>query len=438
MAFLNRRKEDSAEQFSNMIIQQAVLEHASDIHIEPMVDAMRIRFRIDGMLQDRGTRPVDELEPILNRLKAISNLDLTSRAPQDGHFEFMVDQPTRQRTKNIATAIPDPLFAKYFMDARSPRAEENVTGTVPAPSKETIQAHKEVLDIRVSFFLTIYGESVVMRLLNREDTLIPLKDLGMGEERFQIMQYLVSRTYGMVLVTGPSGVGKTTTLYAMLREIKSGEKNIMTLEDPVEFYFGDIRQCQVSAHQGLTFATGMRSILRQDPDVIMIGEIRDPETAEQAVRASLVGRLVCSTIHSNTTVGTIARLMDMNVEHSLIAYAINGVVSQRLVRKICASCRVEYTPDPVSLKNLGLHEAAVQFVKGGGCKECDGTGYRGRTGIFEVLQFDDGMRSLIVERKSMNEISNYAMQNGLKTLKQHGVEKVFAGVTTVEEVAHSV
>ena len=249
------------------------------------------------------------------------------------------------------------------------------------------------------------------------------------------MRDIIFHNYGMLLSTGPSGSGKTTTLYAILQELKKKEKNIITLEDPVEFYFGDIRQSQIRPEQGLTYAVGMRSILRQDPDVLMVGEIRDHETAEYAIRASLVGRIVGSTIHSNSPIGTIARLIDMDIDYSLIAYALSGVISQRLVRKICTACAAPYTPDPVLVQRLGLEASAVQFRKGTGCNACGGTGYLGRTGVYAVLRMDDNLRSLIVDRSSMRALQEYVQQSGMASLLQRAAEKVAAGETTVEEAA---
>ncbi|OHA13222.1 MAG: hypothetical protein A2909_01470 [Candidatus Tagabacteria bacterium RIFCSPLOWO2_01_FULL_39_11] len=292
--------------------------------------------------------------------------------------------------------------------------------------------------MRVSVFRTINGESAVLRILNRSEMIISLENLGMDQKDFLTVKKLISRVYGMLLITGPSGSGKTTTLYSLLRKLQGKEKNIVTLEDPVELRLENIRQIQIKPVQGFTFASAMRSILRQDPDIIMVGEIRDPETAEYAVRASLTGRSVASTVHANTTIGIIARLIDMNIERSLIAYAVNGAIAQRLVRKICSSCKTSYAPDPELLKYFKLESATVEFMRGSGCDACNNTGYIGRTGIFEVLEFDDGLRSLIIEKTPMNVLQAHAEKTGLKTLKQDAVEKVLAGITTIEEASRSV
>jgi type II secretory ATPase GspE/PulE/Tfp pilus assembly ATPase PilB-like protein len=313
----------------------------------------------------------------------------------------------------------------------------------PEPKQDTPwtrPAGVYIINVRVSVFPTVYGDAVVFRLLNRSDILIPLAELGMDPDVLAAVRTLVSHNYGMILTTGPSGSGKTTTLYAILQELKNKEKNIITLEDPVEFYFGDLRQTQIRAEQGLTYAIGMRSILRQDPDVLMIGEIRDHETAEHAMRASLVGRIVGSTVHSNTTIGTIARLVDMNIERGLIAYAITGIIAQRLVRKVCAECAVAYTPDSAILQRLGIdNKAGVgTYKKGAGCKTCNSTGYSGRTGIYTVLIMDDELRSLIVERAPMRTLQEYVEKSHMGTLRRRAADKVLAGEITAEEAVRVV
>jgi type II secretory ATPase GspE/PulE/Tfp pilus assembly ATPase PilB-like protein len=403
-------KEKLEEDFIETIFKRAVSERASDIHIEPLMKSMFIRFRIDGILQERWQKPLYKLEPLINKIKALANLDIINRPiPQEGHFEFNIKLP--ERTKESKQ-----------------KQDKNESG-IPRENNEK----ERILDVRVSIFRTINGEAAVLRLLNRSEMLISLKDLGMDQKSFLTVKKLISKIYGMVLITGPSGSGKTTTLYSILRELQGIDKNIITLEDPVELRFENIRQNQMKPEQGFTFAVAMRSVLRQDPDVIMVGEIRDPETAEHAVRASLTGRSVCSTVHSNTTIGTIARLIDMNVERSLIAYAINGVISQRLVRKICPLCKINYIPDLEILRYFNLEEEKHQFIKGEGCDACNNTGYHGRTGIFEVLEFDDKLRALVIEKAPMNVLQAHAEKEGLKTLKQDAVEKVLLGITTLEE-----
>jgi type II secretory ATPase GspE/PulE/Tfp pilus assembly ATPase PilB-like protein len=435
------------EELVNAIFEEAVADHASDIHLEPLTDRMRVRFRIDGTLYEKGTRDLYELEPVLTSIKVLASLDITTRpVPQDGHFELWVEQHARtEEEKPREKKQEDKLFRSRLSDKLTsliaPEEDENEEEKETksaSKSRSATSSGKRPIDVRVSIFPTVNGESAVMRLLNREEMLLSIDALGMDPKTLKKVKQLVVRSYGMVLVTGPAGSGKTTLLYSILRELTSIAKNIVTLEDPVEFNFGDIRQIQMRPEQGFTFAIGMRSILRQDPDVVMIGEIRDPDTAEHAVRAALTGRIVFSTVHSNTTVGTIARLIDMNVERSLIAYAINGVMSKRLVKTTCHSCRTAYKPEPEYLKTFGLDGSQHQFTKGKGCDACGGTGYQGRTGIFEVLEFDNTLRSMIIDKAPMNILQEYAEKAGMKTLKQDAIEKVLEGQTTLEEVARTV
>lgn len=432
----------------NRILEEAVQGRASDIHIEPLVDSMRVRFRVDGSLQERYRQPLAEAEQLVTRIKAISDLDIASHLPQDGHFEFSIelaDSGEKARGDTIPSGgvssspskPPSQLahaLTSLFGENKGQVAEESVLPSMSAKTElQARPAGTYVLHVRVSLFPTIYGEAVVFRLLNRGDMLIPLSDLGMAPEDLASVRDVILHSYGMILSTGPSGSGKTTTLYAILQELKNKEKNIITLEDPVEFYFGDIRQSQIKPDQGLTYAVAMRSILRQDPDVLMVGEIRDHETAEYAMRASLVGRIIGSTIHSNSPIGTIARLIDMNVERSLIAYALSGIISQRLVRRICPACITAYTPDPLLVERLGLTSGAFQFRKGAGCKMCGGTGYGGRTGVYAVLRMDDNLRSFIVDRAPMKTLQEHVQQSGAVSLLQRAAEKVVSGETTVEE-----
>ncbi|MBI3630752.1 MAG: type II/IV secretion system protein [Candidatus Sungbacteria bacterium] len=333
--------------------------------------------------------------------------------------------PTASGKKGLGAAVSH-LFnreAEISLDDVSSAANE-VPASRPALTPRMIS-------LRVSIFPTLAGDAVVLRLMNREDMLLHIDQLGMVEGTLALFKRLIAKDYGMVLVTGPSGSGKTTTLYSLLQTMRAKEKNIVTLEDPVELRLEDIRQSQVSGE--FTFASGMRSILRQDPDVIMIGEIRDPETAENAVRASLAGRVVLSTIHANTTLGTIPRMIDMHVDRSLIAYSLNGVVAQRLVRKICPDCRIGYTPHQEFLAYFKIDPAQQTFTKGAGCEACRHTGFRGRTGLFEVLYFDDTVQTLIIERAPMKELEDYVAKSGIKTLKQDAMEKALAGITTLEE-----
>jgi type II secretory ATPase GspE/PulE/Tfp pilus assembly ATPase PilB-like protein len=385
----------SGDNFVNSIVQKATLRGASDIHIEPLQSKIMIRFRIDGVLLEEESLPRDYLEHIVNHLKVLCNMEIGSvRLPEDGHFSVAI-------------------------------------------AKEGIFDNR-MLDIRVSLFPTVNGPASVLRILNRSEMLMSLKDIGFDGEIENKVKELTFSSYGMILMTGPTGSGKTTTLYALLTEINRKERNILTLEDPIEMHFEDIRQSQINPDIGFTFARGMKSILRQDPDVIMIGEIRDSETADHAVQASLAGRAVYSTLHANTTIGGIARLIDMNIERGLIAYSVRGIISQRLVRKICPNCIMDDNPRPEYISFLGLEAADIRYKRGAGCGSCGGTGYRGRIGVFEVLIFDDNLRALIVDKASMSELQAYAEKLGMKTLRQNAIERVSEGITTLEEIVRAV
>ena len=443
----------SSEDIISTIIRDAVFDRASDIHIEPLEREFRIRFRIDGVLHEKQHLPLYELESLSNRIKVLANLEIAGHNfPQDGHFTIMIRPPeTGAPTKSNPSEQTESGQAKTRLSETLSHLLFNTPSKAPAaaPPSDTTEHTKSqaeeplpppaplqiahLISLRVSVFPTLDGDSIVMRLLNREGELLRLEQLGMDDATLALFRRLIAKDYGMVLVTGPSGAGKTTTLYSLIETLRSKEKNIVTLEDPVELRLDEIRQSQIFADHGLTFASGMRSILRQDPDIIMIGEIRDPETAENAVRASLTGRVVLSTIHANTTLGTIPRLIDMNVERSLIAYALNGVVAQRLVRKICPDCRVNYTPHQEFLTYFNIDPSQHTFVKGSGCETCHHTGYRGRTGLFEVLYFDDTVQTMIIEKAPMKALEEYVAKSGMKSLKQAALEKVFAGITTIEE-----
>jgi type II secretory ATPase GspE/PulE/Tfp pilus assembly ATPase PilB-like protein len=445
----NSTPDVAAAAILNVILEDAARKRASDVHIEPLANKLRIRFRIDGRLEEQAERPLHELETLLNRVRAISSLDYTSRLPQDGHFELTVDIKNTEEKKEVEktkkNGEPTPLreaLAALFNDDEdnnistvTPVSEQSI----PPPSASMHPSGIYVLDVRVSLFPTVYGDAAVFRLLNRSDILIPLDELGMNTEERTLINELITRSYGMLLITGPSGSGKTTTLYSILQELKGKDKNIVTLEDPVEFYFGDIRQTQIRNDWGLTYAVGMRSILRQDPDVLMVGEIRDHETAEHAMRASLIGRLVGSTVHSNTTIGTIARLIDMNIDRSLIAYAVNGIIAQRLVRKLCEICKKsDTTPLPEALNRLNLTEKDGPFMKAGGCAECNDSGYTGRIGIYAVLVFTNTLRAMIVDKAPFNVLQEYVEKQGMHTLTDRAVEKVKAGITSLDEVVRAV
>jgi type IV pilus assembly protein PilB len=385
----------SGGDYANSIIQKATQKGASDIHIEPQQNKILIRFRIDGVLQEEESLPKDYLDHIVNHLKVICNMEIGNvRLPEDGHFSVR-------------------LSIDGVLDERT-------------------------LDIRVSIFPTVSGPASVLRILNRSEMLMSLSDIGFNAEIQKKVKEMTLSSYGMILTTGPTGSGKTTTLYSMLMEVNRKERNILTLEDPIEIHFDDIRQSQIQPEIGFTFARGMKSILRQDPDVIMIGEIRDGETAEHAVQASLTGRAVYSTLHANTTIGSIARLIDMNIERGLIAYAIRGIISQRLVRKICPDCVIDETPREEFISFLGLEGADIAYKRGAGCANCNGSGYRGRTGVFEVLIFDDDLRALIVDKASMSELQTYVEKAGMKTLRQNAIDRVIDGTTTIEEIVRVV
>lgn len=367
----------------NQMIIRAVRERASDIHIEPTREGLRVRFRIDGILHPIVS-PKKALQlAVVSRIKIMSRMNIAEkRVPQDGRYGAIVD------------------------------------------GRE--------IDFRVSTFPTTYGEKVVMRILDRM-RLLSLDELGLVEESYETLREMIAKPHGVILITGPTGSGKSTTLYAILNEIRSTDKNIITIEDPVEYDIDDICQSQVNERAGYTYLVGLRHILRQDPDVIMIGEIRDAETAGVAIRAALTGQLVFSTIHTNDAPGTVTRLIDMGIEPFLVASGLEGVVAQRLVRRICPKCKVAYDPPPAMLEEFELPPGS-KFYKGKGCEHCRNTGYRGRIGIFEVMKVNDRIRELVVTRPPTSAIRALAREYGMKTLWEDGMRKVLNGVTTIEEV----
>lgn len=384
-------RDASASDLVSPIVEEAVARGTSDIHFEALPDEMLVRFRIDGVLQTHAHIAKGDHEHVINHLKVLCNMEVGRvRLPEDGHFAVRLS--------------------------------------------DTRDKGERVIDVRVSMFPTVNGPAAVLRLLNRSDMLISLDEVGFDEHIRTRVRQLALGSYGMILTTGPTGSGKTTTLYSMLMEVNRKERNIMTLEDPVEVFIDDMRQSQISPEIGFTFAKGMKSILRQDPDVVMIGEIRDAETAEHAVQASLTGRVVYSTLHANTTIGGIARLIDLNVERGLIAYAVRGIIAQRLLRKICTECR-ESDPAPRAeyINYLGVQGVTINYSRGRGCPACGGAGYRGRVGVFEVLIFDDELRAMIVDKASMSELQSYAERAGMVTLRQNAINLVMQGVTTVDE-----
>jgi general secretion pathway protein E len=373
----------------NQLIFQAVKDRTSDIHIEPFERQLVVRFRIDGILYDI-VKPPKRFQPvILSRVKIMAGLNIAEkRLPQDG----------RIRTKI---------------------------------------AGKDV-DIRVSVIPTAFGERIVMRLLDRSATLLPLDDLGLAGQNLKTVQRLIHQSHGIILVTGPTGSGKTTTLYASLQKINSNEKNIITIEDPIEYQLAGVGQMQVNPKIELTFANGLRSILRQDPDVIMVGEIRDMETAEIAIHAALTGHLVFSTLHTNDSFGAVTRLVDMGIEPFLVSSSVIAVMAQRLLRRVCAKCRTRIQPTSEQLREVGISPAQAAtgtvFHAGTGCPDCKQTGYRGRIGIHELLVVDDDIRALIMKNADAATIRRDATSRGMLTLRDDGTRKVLEGLTTIEEV----
>jgi len=369
-----------------LILTQAVRDRASDIHVEPDEDALRIRFRIDGILYEIPPPPKHLELAVISRIKVLANMDIaTTRIPQDGHFKRRIEG-------------------------------------------------REV-DARVSTIPTIYGENVVIRILNPATALLNLDELGFSPEALTQFEEMLSHPWGTILVTGPTGSGKTTTLYSALNRINTIEKNIITIEDPVEYRLNLIRQIQVNPKAGLTFANGLRSIVRQDPDIIMVGEIRDLETAEIAIQAALTGHLVFSTLHTNDAPGAITRLVDMGIEPFLVSGAVTGIVAQRLVRRICPKCKESYKPNKTLLQKLGLEKNKdYVFYRGKGCQQCKETGYKGRVGLFESLRISDEISELIVKEISSIAIKKRAEKEGMESLKRDGLSKALQGITSIEEV----
>ncbi len=372
----------------NSLLYQAVKERASDIHIEPFEKDISVRFRIDGILHEIIRPPKKFQSSIISRVKIMAKLNIAEkRLPQDGRIRVKI-------------------------------------------------AGKDI-DIRISTVPTTFGERVVMRLLDRTTVLYGLNEIGLDKEKLTTVEKLLQRNNGMILVTGPTGSGKTTTLYAFLNKRNSPDVNIITIEDPVEYQLKGIGQIQVNPKIDLTFANGLRSILRQDPDIIMVGEIRDLETAEIAIHASLTGHLVFSTLHTNDSAGAITRLIDMGIEPFLISSSLVAVIAQRLVRVLCPHCAEEYVPDEEELAKLypaTNSRKKVVLKRARGCSECMMTGYKGRTGIYELLLVDDEIRSLITRKTDSNTIKSVAIKKGMDILKVDGMKKVLQGITTIEEV----
>ena len=372
----------------DQIFLQAVRAGASDVHIEPQHKDMVVRFRIDGLLADIMTPPKALQQALTSRIKILANMDIAERRlPQDGHIHLRIEG----------------------------------------------REH----DLRVSTLPTVLGEKCVVRILDQSSTRVSLTRIGLPDDVLAKWESLVSKPYGMIIVTGPTGSGKTTTLYTSLSRINTPERNVVSVEDPVEYQIPRVNQVQVNVRAGLTFANGLRSILRQDPDVVLIGEVRDRETAEIAIQASMTGHLVLTTLHTNDSAGAVTRLTDMGIERFLITSSLIGVLAQRLVRVICPHCKEAYAPPAAALRRLDLDAAGEQDVKlyrGRGCDFCRGTGYRGRTGAVELITRSDHLRSLILTGASTDEIRSAAQVEGMRTLRQDGIEKVLSGVTTIEEL----
>ncbi len=372
----------------NHIISQSIKARASDIHVEPFQDSFKVRYRVDGILYDLITPPKSIQPALTSRIKVMAKMNIAEkRLPQDGRIEVKVGD--------------------------------------------------QDIDIRVSTIPTSFGERVVLRLLNKSGALLKLSELGLESGKLKLIQGLIQFTNGIILVTGPTGSGKTTTLYAVLLSINTPDINIITIEDPVEYQIKGIGQIQVNPKIDLTFALGLRSIVRQDPDVILVGEIRDKETAEIAVQSALTGHLVFSTLHTNDSASAITRLVDVGVEPFLISSSVKAVVAQRLIRVLCEDCKEVYTPDETALKSIGMVFDQIKtghIYKAKGCPNCFNTGYKGRIGIFEIMVLDSDMATLILKTFDSNRIKTEALNKGMISLRQDGIEKVLMGLTTIEEV----
>ncbi|HNS77102.1 MAG TPA: type IV-A pilus assembly ATPase PilB [Syntrophorhabdus sp.] len=379
-------------QIVNHIFTEAIAKGASDIHIEPYEDRARVRYRIDGLLYEALTLPLKYKDGVISRVKVLTKMDIAEkRLPQDGRIKIQMKLSGRMKN----------------------------------------------LDIRVSTTPTIFGEKVVMRLLDREGLMLDMAKLGFEPESLRKFEEAIFKPWGMILVTGPTGSGKTNTLYSAIGRTNSPDTNIMTVEDPVEFNLGGINQVQVHESIDLTFASVLRSFLRQDPNIILVGEIRDNETADIAVKASLTGHLVLSTLHTNDAPSTIIRLIDMGIDSYLVATSVILIAAQRLVRRICSACKEEINIPPKALLNIGFSEedaATVKIFKGKGCPKCNNTGYKGRVGLFEVMQVSPAVRDMILSDASVADIRKQCIDEGMLTLRQSGLAKIRNGVTTIEEV----
>ncbi len=387
---LEMAQEASVIKLVNEIFLEAVNERASDIHVEPYEDRLSIRYRIDGVLHDASVPPqISRFQAaIISRIKIMANLNIAEkRLPQDGRIK--------------------------------------------------LRTGGKQLDVRVSVIPMLYGEGIVMRLLDKSTVLYTLPELGMAADTFATFRHLIARPHGIILVTGPTGSGKTTTLYAALQAIVSSEIKLLTIEDPVEYHIGGVNQIPVQPKIGMTFARGLRHILRHDPDVVMIGEIRDLETAEAAIQAALTGHLVFSTLHTNDAASAATRLLDMGVEPFLVTSTLDAAMAQRLVRTVCPDCKEPYEPDPEQMPADFRFQPGEVLQRGTGCRKCRGTGYYGRTGLFELMTTDDAIRERIMARAPSGEVLHAALASGLRVLREDGWVKVRAGITTPEEVIRS-
>jgi type IV pilus assembly protein PilB len=372
----------------NLVLLQAIRDAASDVHFEPFEDEFKMRYRIDGVLFEMVPPPKYVAMAIASRIKVMANLDIAERrVPQDGRIELLVEG--------------------------------------------------RPVDLRVSVLPTMFGESVVLRVLDRAQVSLDLEQLGFREEELTVVRQLISKPHGIVIVTGPTGCGKTTTLYSALRELNSPEVKILTSEDPVEYDIDGMVQCQIKADIGLTFARCLRSFLRQDPDIILVGEIRDLETAQIAVQASLTGHLVFSTLHTNDAPSSVARLLDLGMEPFLLTATLEAIVAQRLVRRICLNCKEEYIPTEAQLMELNLTPEDVTgrvFYYGKGCDYCNNTGYKGRQALFELMLMDDEQRELVMQNASTGVLRAEARKRGMRTLREVGLLSIYDGVTSIDEV----
>jgi len=382
---IRSEEEGPVIRFVNAVIQQAVRDGASDVHFEPDEAKLRIRMRVDGVLREASIQSKAVHAAVVSRIKVMAQIDIAERRlPQDGRARLEV------------------LGKQY--------------------------------DLRVSTYPTIHGENVVIRILDKSSALLGTSELGLAPAPLQALERMIERPNGIVLVTGPTGSGKTTTLYSCISKINTVQLNIMTLEDPVEYYLPSIRQTQVDPDSGLTFARGLRAVLRQDPDVIMVGEIRDGDTAEIAVRSALTGHLVLTTLHTNDAAGALPRLIDMKIEPFLLSSAMLGVVAQRLVRRVCEKCRRRSDPPAEALAEFGVLPKSAEFVTGAGCLACGQTGYKGRLGIFEVFVVTDEIRDLIAAHASAEDLSRAARRGGMLSMRDDALRKAAEGMTTLEEV----